>query len=84
VEAREALVSLGQLELADGAYAAALADFDRYLAQAGSLALEARYGRIRALDGLGRDADTREAAAAFLRDFGDTPQADAVRARLPR
>jgi FecR protein/PEGA domain len=78
-EASAATLSLADLELARGADESALDLFDRYLAGAGPLALEARYGRIRALTRLGRRAEADAARAAFLHDYAGSPQADALR-----
>jgi hypothetical protein len=82
-EARAALVSLGELQLSQlGNPVAALRSFDAYLARGGSLAQEARYGRIRALRRLGRSAGARAATEAFLRDYPGSAQAKALRERL--
>jgi len=79
-EARAALVSLGELQLSQLAEpAAALRSFDAYLAGGGSLAQEARYGRIRALQQLGRSEAARDATAAFLRDYPGSAQARSLR-----
>jgi len=78
--ARAALVSLGELQLSRlAAPAAALRSFDAYLAAGGSLTQEARYGRIRALQQLGRSEAAREATAAFLRDYPGSAQARSLR-----
>jgi hypothetical protein len=53
-EARAANVSIGQLQLRRGRAGDALKAFDRYLKSGGSLAEEARWGRVRALDRLGK------------------------------
>ena len=82
-EARASLVSLGRLSLARNEAAAALAEFDRYLVGGGgSLEVEARYGRIRALQKLSRDDDERAAIVDFLERHGDSVHAAPLRARL--
>ncbi|WP_438028614.1 tetratricopeptide repeat protein [Sorangium sp. So ce233] len=82
-EARAALVSLGQLALHQGKAAAALGYFERYLAGGGgSLAAEARVGRIQCLRRLGRTADERAAIADFLSRHGASVHAPRLRARL--
>ncbi|WP_233560988.1 tetratricopeptide repeat protein, partial [Sorangium cellulosum] len=82
-EARAALVSLGQLALHQGKTAAALGHFERYLAGGGgSLAAEARVGRIQCLRRLGRTADERAAIADFLARHGASVHAPRLRARL--
>jgi outer membrane protein assembly factor BamD (BamD/ComL family) len=53
-EANAARVSLGQLRLGSGKAKAALALFDDYLRRGGPLAEEALWGKIQALDALGR------------------------------
>jgi hypothetical protein len=65
-EARAALVSLGRVQASRGRHAAALAAFTRYLAGgAGPLGEEAHFGRVAALDALGRDAERDRAIAAL-------------------
>lgn len=82
-EARAALISLGQLSLAGGRPAEALANFDRYLASGGPLSTEARVGRIAALRSLGRTADERAAIEQLLAQVGDSSvHAARLKARL--
>ncbi|WP_433935417.1 tol-pal system YbgF family protein [Sorangium cellulosum] len=82
-EARAALVSLGQLALHQGKAAAALGYFERYLAGGGgSLAAEARVGRVQCLRRLGRTADERAAIADFLARHAASVHAPRLRARL--
>lgn len=81
VEARVALVSLGQLSLGGGDAAGALAYFDRYLAGSGPLGMEARYGRIQALRRLGRTGDELAAIDDFLARYPDSVHAPRLRAR---
>jgi len=82
-EATAATLSLAELELGRGANADALALYDRYITSKGPLLLEARYGKVRALGALGRTADARAEAASFVRDYPDSPQADALRSHGP-
>ncbi|WP_394845323.1 hypothetical protein LZC95_50875 [Pendulispora brunnea] len=83
VEARASRVSLGRLSLAHNEAAAALAEFDRYLdGGGGPLEAEARYGRIRALQSLSREADERAAIVDFLARHADSVHAAPLRARL--
>jgi hypothetical protein len=76
-EAYAALVPYGEIQLArQGDANAALVSFERYLAGRGPLAVEAAYGRVRALRALGRAADERAAIEAFVNaypDFAATP-----------
>ncbi len=65
-EAQAADVSIGQLHLKRGNAKAALKAFDRYLQRGGPLAEEAHWGKIRALDKLGR-SKARDAAIDRLR-----------------
>ena len=82
-EARVGLISLGELELSElAAPAAALREFSAYLKARGSLDPEARYGRIRALGRLGRQAEELSEARDFVRDYPNSPQASDLRARL--
>ena len=65
--AAPAMVTLGELHLSARQPRRALKWFDRYLARgAGPLAEEAHYGRIKALQRLGRDKEAERATAAFL------------------
>ncbi|MDC0745326.1 tetratricopeptide repeat protein [Polyangium mundeleinium] len=79
-EARAALVSLGRLSLAGGNAGSALGFFDRYLASGGgALAIEARYGRIQALQQLGRAGEAQAAIDDFLARHGDSVFATRLR-----
>jgi ferric-dicitrate binding protein FerR (iron transport regulator) len=82
-EARAATVSLGQLELSQlGHPEAALHWFEKYLSTGGQLRQEAAYGKIQALQRLGRSAQERREITRFLEDFPKSAQASALRARL--
>jgi tetratricopeptide (TPR) repeat protein len=82
-EARVGLISLGELELSElSEPAAALRDFTAYLKARGSLDPEARYGRIRALGRLGRQAEELSEARDFVRDYPSSLQASDLRTRL--
>ena len=81
-EARVSFVSLGELELSElGQPARALHSFDNYLRMGGPLTREARYGRIRALQLLGRDSEQQSAIADFLWDYPNSVQAASIRSR---
>ncbi|WP_434046179.1 MULTISPECIES: tetratricopeptide repeat protein [Sorangium] len=83
-EATLSLVSLGGLLLNGGSAAAALAQFDRYLGAAGArpLAVEALYGRGRALRALGRSGDEAQTWRRLLREHPGSPYAEHARRRL--
>jgi TolA-binding protein len=82
-EARAAIVSLGQLELSQlGHPDAALRWFDKYLASGGMLRQEAAYGKIQALQRLGKSAQERREITHFLQEFPKSAQASALRTRL--
>ncbi|WP_437624948.1 tetratricopeptide repeat protein [Sorangium sp. So ce1151] len=83
-EATLSLVSLGSLLLNSGSPAAALAQFDRYLGTAGArpLAVEALYGRGRALRALGRSADEAQSWRRLLREHPGSPYVEHARRRL--
>lgn len=83
-EARTARVSVGDLQLGPLADpAAALASFDAYLSGGpGALALEARYGRIRALGALGRAGEEQREIGRFVQEFPGTVQAKNLTARM--
>lgn len=81
VEARVALVSLGQLSLGGGDAAGALNYFNQYLAGSGPLGMEARLGRIQALRRLGRTGDELAAIHDFLARYPDSVHAPRLRAR---
>jgi hypothetical protein len=81
-EARVSFVSLGELELSDlGQPGRALHSFDNYLRMGGPLTREARYGKIRALQMLGRETEQQSAIAEFLRDYPNSVQAASLRNR---
>ncbi|MBK8235098.1 MAG: hypothetical protein IPK74_06060 [Deltaproteobacteria bacterium] len=68
-ESRAALVSLGRVQASRGRHSAALAAFERYLADGGgALAEEAQYGRIQALHALGRVAARDRAIDELARE----------------
>ncbi|WP_437877563.1 tetratricopeptide repeat protein [Sorangium sp. So ce513] len=83
-EATLSLVSLGSLLLDGGSSGAALAQFDRYLGVAGArpLAVEALYGRGRALRALGRPGDEAQTWRRMLREHPSSPYAEHARRRL--
>ncbi|WP_437591699.1 tetratricopeptide repeat protein [Sorangium sp. So ce1000] len=83
-EATLSLVSLGGLLLNAGSADAALAQFDRYLGVAGSrpLAVEALYGRGRALRALGRTGDEAQTWRRLLREHPGSPYVEQARRRL--
>jgi ferric-dicitrate binding protein FerR (iron transport regulator) len=82
-EARAAIVSLGQLELSQlGHPEAALHWFEKYLTSTGQLRQEAAYGKIQALQRLGRSAQERREIARFLQEFPKSAQSSALRSRL--
>lgn len=81
-EATISLVSIGEIELVErGKPGRALRYFDRYLARGGSLAEEARHGRVRALRKLGRTDDELEAIEALLDAHPNSIYAGSLRAR---
>lgn len=83
-EARVALVSLGDLQLSQlGDASAALRSFDSYLRGGGALQQEASYGRIRALQRLGRSSEARAASDAFMRAYPNSVQAATLRRGRP-
>ncbi len=83
-EARVSCVSLGELELSElGQPGRALRSFDDYLRMGGPLTREARYGKIRALQMLGREPEQQSAIAEFLRDYPNSVQAASIRSRQP-
>ncbi|MEM6294865.1 MAG: tetratricopeptide repeat protein [Myxococcota bacterium] len=65
-EAKAGRVTLGQLELGRGRAKAALRQFEAYLRAGGPLAEEAAWGKIQALDRLGRTEALEGAIEAFL------------------
>ena len=64
-EAHAAAVTLGKLQLGLGKSRAALRAFDRYLKKGGALEEEAAYGRIQALERLGKTDELQSAIEAF-------------------
>lgn len=80
-EAHTARIPFGEMLLSDGHARAALAAFERYLAQGGPLAEEASFGRVRALRALGATSEERAALVDFLRSHPDSPLSAALRAR---
>lgn len=65
-DANAANVSIGELQLRRGRAREALRAFERYLERGGALAEEARWGRVRALDALGRTDARNRAIDQFL------------------
>lgn len=82
-EARASLVSVGELQLSElGQPTQALQSFNGYLRTGGSLTREARYGKIRALQLLGRYTEHQAAVAEFVRDYPNSVQAATLRQRI--
>ena len=81
-EARLAQVSVAQLQLAQGNAAAALRGFDAYQRTGGALSQEAHYGKIQALQALGRTAEEHAEIRGFLARYPKSLQAAALRRRL--
>lgn len=71
--AQTARMSLAQLQLDRGAAKDALRLFRAYKKRGGPLAEDAAYGEIRALRKLGRNAEAKRAAGAFVRRYPDSP-----------
>lgn len=83
-EAAAASITLGKLELEQGAASAALSHFDDYLRRApgGALAPEALWGRSRALTKLGRVSEARTSSSELLERYPNSPYASSARAKL--
>jgi hypothetical protein len=82
-EAHTCLALMGHVYLRHlGKPAAALRLFNRYLRRGGSLAPEAAWGRIRALDRLGRTQAAIDGCRAFLNRYPKSIYARQVRSRL--
>ena len=82
-ETQVSRATVGHLLLDRGDPAAALTDFDAYLAGgSGNLGEEAMVGRATALDRLGRTAEASVAWRALVAAFPDTPYAAHARARV--
>lgn len=79
-EAHVSRVSLGELSLRQlGQPEAALLAFDQYLERGGPLTREARYGKIQALEQLGRKAEAEALTQVFLRNHPQSIQAETLR-----
>jgi tetratricopeptide (TPR) repeat protein len=83
-DAHAANVSLGQLQLRRGRAKEALAAFERYLKRGGALAEEARWGRVQALQRLGRASALDRAVDDLLAHHPHTVYADDARALRSR
>jgi len=82
-EARAGLVSLGQLQLSHlGDAGGALGSFERYLAGPGQLRQEALFGKIQALEKLGRSVAEQREIDTFLKAYPNSAQATALKHRL--
>ncbi len=82
-ESQLSQVTQGRLLLDNGSAAAALVQFDRYLARPGGrLALEALVGRARALGALSRANEERETWKRVLNEFPGSVYAEKARKRL--
>lgn len=81
-EAHTVQVTLGKLELSGNRPGLALVYFNSYLKRGGDLAPEARAGKIRALQALGRTSDERKAIREYLRLYPNGFFAPALRQRL--
>jgi ferric-dicitrate binding protein FerR (iron transport regulator) len=82
-EAHVSRVSLGELSLRQlGQPEAALRAFDQYLERGGPLTREARYGKIQALEQLGRRTEAEALTQVFLRNHPQSVQAETLRRKL--
>ncbi len=82
-EARAALLSLGALELGSLSNpAAALGHYQRYLNLGGPLAQEASFGKIRALQRLGRAREAQQAIEEFTNRYPNSAQAATLRDQM--
>lgn len=81
-EAQVARISLGNLLLAQGAHARALAQFDGHLRRGGQLVEEALYGKARALRALGRSAEEHEVWRTLATRYPNSIYARSARERL--
>lgn len=84
-EAGISRLALGRLELHQlRRPAAALREFEAYLAAAGSLQQEAQLGKAQALDQLGREAEARAAYRLIVERYPDSLYAEQAKLRLER
>jgi Tetratricopeptide repeat len=84
-EAQAARMSLGRLRLGAGRPKAALALFERYLQRGGPLAEEALWGKIQALDALGRPPKAKALSTAIdqlVREFPNSVYRERAQALL--
>ncbi|HEY6722904.1 MAG TPA: tetratricopeptide repeat protein [Polyangiaceae bacterium] len=83
-EADFAELALGTLSLQSGAAGQALGYFERYLAArpGGQLAVEALWGKTRALEALGREGEARRELQLLLDRYPQSTYATAARAKL--
>jgi TolA-binding protein len=83
-EADSAEMALGTLSLQSGAAAPALGHFERYLAArpGGQLAVEALWGKTRALEALGREDEARRDLQLLVDRYPRSTYATAARAKL--
>jgi FecR protein/Tetratricopeptide repeat len=81
-EAFTVLITVGQLELEQGAPGKALSAFDAYVKRGGPLGPEALAGKIRALRALRRAGDERAAIERYLASYPNGFEAPALTRRL--
>lgn len=83
-EADSAEIALGMLSLQSGAAAQGLSHFERYLRErpGGQLAVEALWGKTRALAALGREAEARRDLLVLVNRYPRSTYATAARAKL--
>ncbi|HGG56768.1 MAG TPA: tetratricopeptide repeat protein, partial [Nannocystis exedens] len=80
-EAHNVQVQLGELLRRQGQPGRALGHFQAYLIRGGPLAAEARFGKVLALQQLGRSSDEAAAIAEFIRLHPHHIEADKLRQR---
>ena len=83
-EAHNGDITLGMLQLKDGAAGSALQHFDRYLQRSaqGTLAAEALWGRAQALSAQGNIPEARRSLTSLLQRYPTSSYASAARAKL--